>query len=154
MTRQPEVYAQAAAEELLEMIPIFNRLGCDLPRLSVAYVRADKGPVPPTHMTVDGVEVPMTHFPRLMLVLSPLVKEAPDGSRTLQPFADLIEKQRITHVRAVGHGPLKFEMQVSTDFGQRWRRLTLSQQLPPRNPHQPAPVPTQEVIPSDEPTDA
>lgn len=133
-------YAQASAQDLLEAIPAYDALDCDMTTISVAWVRFSR-----THMAISNFRVrnypfPSVNFSSVHLILLPLVREE-NGRRTLAPVAAFLVAHGITHIRIVGSGMWDRRHQYSRDGGLKWGNMPTTQQAPAQ------PAPTQVIEP-------
>ncbi|BDP42893.1 hypothetical protein DAETH_28620 [Deinococcus aetherius] len=134
------LYAQATAQELLDAIPNYEAVGCDIGAIAVAFMRKYRTCDSLGTFTLRGVEFSCVNFSSVHLILSPLVREE-DGRRTLAPVAAWLTANDITDLRIVGTGNWDRRHQWSRDGGQRWGRMTLQGSAPPQ------PAPTQVIEP-------
>lgn len=134
------VYAQASAQDLLEAIPAYEAVGCDLAAISVAWMRKYTYDVALGTFEVRKVAFPAVNFSSVHLILTPLVRQE-DGRRTLAPVAAWLVANDVTHLRIVGEGNWNRQHQYSRDGGLRWGRMAVQGAAPPQ------PAPTQRVEP-------
>ncbi|GBF05872.1 hypothetical protein DAERI_060132 [Deinococcus aerius] len=133
------VYAQATAQDLLEAIPAYEAVGCDLAAISVAWMRKYTRDVALGTFEVRKVSFPAVNFSSVHLILSPLVRDE-DGRRTLAPVAAWIVANGVTDLRIVGEGHWNRQHQYSRNGGASWGRMAVSGSAP----RQPAPTQTVE----------
>lgn len=139
MTRQQMVFAYSDAATLLEAIPWYEKVECDLAAISTAWMRQYHGGISRT-FDVRGLPFPAVNFSNVHLILSPLVREK-DGKRTLIDFKHWLEDHAITHIRITGKGNWERNHEYSRNGGRTWGRMKLQGQAPPQ------PAPTQVVEP-------
>lgn len=128
------IFAQATAQDLLEAIPAYEAVECDLGAISVAFIRQYRYGGSIGIFKVRGLDFPAVNFSSVHLILSPLVREE-DGRRTLAPVAAWITANGVGHLRIVGSGSWDRRHQWSRD-GLKWGGMPLQGEAPP----QPAPV--------------
>lgn len=135
----PNVYAYATARDLLEAIPWYERVECDLAVISTAWMR-QMGQVGGGTFEVRGLPFPAVNFSAVHLILSPLVREE-SGQRTLLAFKHWLEDHGITHMRITGKGNWERQHEFSRNGGKTWGRMKVQSTTAPQ------PAPTQVVEP-------
>lgn len=123
----PIVFAYAEARTLLEAIPWYERVECDIGVIGVAWAREmlrASGTFP-----VRGLPFPATSFSDVHAILSRMVRER-DGKPSLIDFRQWLEDHRVTNVRIVGHRRDETWLEFSRSGGVRWGRMSLTAQPP------------------------
>ena len=126
-------YAEATAAELLEAIPFYEAIECDMAAAAIAFMRWTRHG---EDFKVKGLPFPKSNFSSIHLILAPLVREE-DGRKTLAPFAAYLRLHEIREVRIVGSGMFDRRHQYLRAGARSWGNMPNTQKpAPPAAPTQ------------------
>lgn len=126
-------YAEATAAELLEAIPFYEAIECDMAAAAIAFMRWTRHGG--EDFKVKGLPFPKSNFSSIHLILAPLVREDA-GRKTLAPFAAYLRLHEITAIRVVGSGMFNRHHQYLR-AGRGWGNMPTTQKpAPPAAPTQ------------------